>query len=122
MINKVSKHIGNDPIRTDCNKCLCKDVCKKLDYYEYPWNDCKYFKDENHFIEVPCNINEPLYRIRAIYCLDCESDECPKSPKEIVEKEFEIAWLHTLNKQWGKTIFQTREEAEKAQKELTGKD
>ena len=76
---------------------------------------CKAFKDKSRFVELPCKAGDIVYCFEP--CFD--TDNHPKLKvveKEIIELKI-IATVFGLNfdiDSIGKTIFLTREEAEKA--------
>ena len=106
-----------------CSDCLHFEACElnsamrihlstiaqKNAYY------CKAFKDKSRFVELPCKVGDIVYCFAP--CFD--TDHNPKLKvveKEIVELKT-IATVFGLNfdiDSIGKTIFLTREEAEKA--------
>ena len=86
-----------------CVHCVHKDVCRysSLKYIEI---DCRHFKDKSLFVELPCAIGETVYMVD-IY------------DKIILKREFNIHWIYDF----GKTVFLTKEDAEKKLKEIEGK-
>lgn len=109
----------------NCKDCLFYDFCN--DYNEYPEYlryceqtmrrefKCSHFKDKSRFVELPCKVGDIVYCFAP--CFD--TDHHPKL--KVVEKEIielkTIATVFGLNfdiDSIGKTIFLTREEAEKA--------
>lgn len=87
-----------------CKDCLHVDVCKNI----YIFGDmpiCEHFKDRNRFVELPCKIGGELYRIKTV------------SGKKIVTEtqlNQNTFWRIVFGGEYGKTVFLTREEAERA--------
>lgn len=110
-----------------CKDCLHDKVCG---VYPHSWTEpgrsvpcyCKNFKDKAHFMELPCRVGETVYYIKSAFSYL----EAPKA--EIVRKiellDEQIVF-RTVNRCFnieniGKTVFLSREEAEKALKEQVG--
>ena len=114
---------------TSCKDCIHYEACKSQvprTFWDSEtfYHDCKYFKDRNRFVELPCKVGDTIYEIT-------ERKRNGKWNKVIVERVvngIEIGrsgfmtvicgttitvFLFDL----GKTVFLTREEAEKALKE-----
>lgn len=89
-----------------CKDCLCEIVCKYNDgVNEYCKGNCPHFKDRTRFVELPCKIGEYLYRIKTV-----------RGKKIITETQLSqnTFWRIVFGREYGKTVFLTREEAEKA--------
>lgn len=125
-----------------CKDCVCFDVCSIADIMgeNYCCPDCK---DRNQFVELPCKVGDTVYQI--VYCYDRSSYPATKYPDRYVEKE--VVGVHICdsrlrvnalsNKKYrdylivgicnavehipfakiGKSVFLTKEEAEKALEE-----
>lgn len=90
-----------------CKDCLHVDVCKNRDIFgDMPI--CKHFKDRTRFVELPCKIGEELYRIKTV-----------RGKKIVTETQLNqnTFWRIVFGGEYGKTVFLTREEAERALKE-----
>lgn len=90
-----------------CKDCLCGDVCSIAEVMgeNYCCPDCK---DRNRFVELPCKVGEELYHIKTV------------SGKKIItatQLNQNTFWRIIFGGEYGKTVFLTREEAEKALKE-----
>ncbi len=90
-----------------CKDCLCGDVCSIAEVMgeNYCCPDCK---DRTRFVELPCKVGEELYRIKTV------------SGKKIItatQLNQNTFWRIIFGGEYGKTVFLTREEAEKALKE-----
>ena len=107
---------------------------------------CHNFKDESKIIELPCSVGDTVYKIyynrRA--CNDCDKfssfygmdpmcndnkilfpeigDDkkciCNKHHLKIVEYKADLSWIIGQLDQFGKSVFLTREEAEKKLEEI----
>lgn len=103
-----------------CKECLHVDVCKSKDIFgDMPV--CPHFKDRTRFVELPCKVGDIIYEI-------CERRKCGEWKKVIVERvvhgiDVGIGGSMTARcgtsisvflSGIGKTVFLTREAAEKA--------
>lgn len=99
----------------NCKDCKCADICYKYrdicagrkTYNEYFDDDvtCSDFIDRNRFVELPCKVGEELYRIKTV-----------SGKKIITETQLNqnTFWRIVFGGEYGKTVFLTREEAERA--------
>lgn len=99
----------------NCKDCIHYDVCE----YEYPEfvhekedknadmeKECIQFKDKSRFSELPCKVGDTVYQV--------DSERIYESTvKRIIYDTDGIAFDERAI---GKSVFLTREEAEKAQK------
>lgn len=99
-----------------CKDCIHNDVCCRLikpsEFIEMAKqsNDCNLFKDKSKFIELPCFVGDPVYQV--------DSERIYKSKiKNIIFDTSNFAFDQSAV---GKTVFLSREEAEKALKEQVG--
>lgn len=91
----------------NCEKCIYYKACDFHFYLkEYPPNKCDLFKDKSRFIELPCKVGDTVYIIVNYHC----SAEF----RHIAECKFIVSLYDSL----GKTVFLTKEEAEKALEKL----
>ena len=103
-----------------CKECLHNSVCVML-FTE----NCEFFKDSSVFVELPCRVGDVVYCIDVIdyetvilgmveyfSALDGSGNGSMeiRMPKEVPD----IVSITCDWKQIGKTVFLTREEAEKA--------
>lgn len=79
-----------------CENCIHYEVCGK---YVAQVGSCDYFKDETLFIKLPCKVGTPVFIIN-------------KKMGYVYTGKFRIDDLA----QFGKRVFLTRAEAEKALK------
>lgn len=89
----------------NCKDCLYYEVCSVDESCLTDYVNCKYFKDRNRFVELPCKIGEELYRVKTV-----------RGKKIVTETQLNqnTFWRIVFGDEYGKTVFLTREEAEKA--------
>ena len=108
----------------NCKDCIHYELCRAEEACLPDYINCKCFKDRNRFVELPCKVGDTIYEIT-------ERKRNGKWNKVVVERVvngIEICrggfmtvrsgttvtvFLYDL----GKTVFLTREEAERALKE-----
>lgn len=126
-----------------CKDCLIADICYKYKdmrdgkktYSEYFGEDtyCEHFKDRSRFVELPCKVGNTLYMLNRnksniqemtldkpdIRCHCVKDDEFSCCMPICNDKENGICAyrFHLDFSEIGKTVFLTREEAERALKE-----
>ncbi len=134
-----------------CKNCLhyevCADVMKKELFIKEKMLKianpiCKCFLDKSKIIELPCKVGDTVYKFDDIvdvdFCNECESyyaggmgdypccektihgfrhSKCIKIVERVADEDFILCFL----KYFGKTVYLTREEAEKALKERESK-
>ena len=114
-----------------CENCLHYEACKSMvkviestTMYSIAMRVCNNFADKDLYIKFPCKVGTKVYAI-GTPCGDCEFvnvpmqeeviEICQKCEKrEIIECEF----ANELIDEFGKTVFLTREDAEKKLEEL----
>lgn len=94
-----------------CKDCMHEKVC---DYFEGDLNEegaenCVYFKDRNKFVELPCKIGDTVYGIDYP-----RGDIKVVVPEEVTGIAIETNCDFYKLTDFGKTVFLTREEAERA--------
>lgn len=125
-----------------CKECLCYDVCEARiaadeNYPERNYtenNNCSNFKDRNRFVELPCKVGNAVYetvfnrdktfshinthKVVGIHLGDFPDLRGHKRQEYLVThcKMMNLLSRIPLNK-LGKTVFLTKEEAEKALEE-----
>ena len=118
-----------------CKDCLHYEACKSQvprTFWdsELFYHDCKYFKDRSRFVELPCKVGDTLYMLNRnksniqemtldkpdIRCHCVKDDEfsccmpiCNDKENGICAYRFDLDFSAI-----GKTVFLTREEAERA--------
>ena len=116
-----------------CKDCFHYEACK--DMYEQIFinkfcdeNHCKFFKDKDKVIELPCKVGDTVWFIKSCFTYA----KSPMSGMVCMFKSFSKVGTITygvimdgsnINRSFttydiGKTVFLSREEAEKALKEL----
>lgn len=125
---KTTVRLGNDNVKENiCENCIKSDVCKIAEKYEKEpvegmyIEGCDYFKDRTRFVELPCKIGATVYvkmqfggyaegKVRDYsYFISCGF--CVVVTSEKFDKQ------HIPFSEFGKTVFLTPEEAERALKE-----
>lgn len=111
-----------------CADCLHYDLCNELNGVEYPGPCDYFFKDKNKFLELPCSVGDTLYDIYEAANNKGYEDEVIKELK-VPEIRINLdkrnrPWLIISNymfafEDFGKTVFLSREEAEKKLEKLT---
>ncbi|MGN0613716.1 MAG: hypothetical protein ACI4JB_07415 [Porcipelethomonas sp.] len=111
-----------------CKDCIHVDVCRRylmksevtpeelneIDNTEQSKKICDFFKDKSHIVELPCRVGE------TIYALGCPSEPIEAwtilSPSIAYEENGYIHHtpLNYVIHSIGKTVFLSREEAERA--------
>lgn len=118
-----------------CKDCMHEEVCNIFsgDLNEDGAEKCVCFKDRNRFVELPCGVGDTLYMLNRnksniqemtldkpdIRCHCVKDDEFSCCMPICNDKENGICAyrFHFDLSEIGKTVFLTREEAEKALKE-----
>ena len=95
-----------------CENCIHKGICSSYELYEEieyrPIVDnCSHYKAKDKVIELPCKVGDTVYKIGSIY-------RRGKEKFYIYQGEFGYSCI----RRFGDTVFLTKEEAEKALKEL----
>lgn len=112
-----------------CKDCLCSDVCietrDQIQMVAYQSrNDvekvCHNFKDKTRFVELPCKVGDTLYCDGIHFATHCAGEIHEFKVDNIitkVESYFRGETDYSFDfEDFGKTVFLTREEAEKALK------
>ena len=113
-----------------CKDCVHYDVCEfHLDEKTtMTVNECMHFKDASKFVELPCKVSDTVYICTCfgMWYAPHEIDKCEMKVTRIILANNSIVFEAMKDKynadtfiqrQIGKTVFLTREEAEKALKE-----
>lgn len=92
-----------------CKDCIHEKVCNYFDgdLNEEGAEKCVYFKDLSRFVELPCKVGDTVYQTDGIRIYENKIERIIFDTNNIGFDETSI----------GKSIFLTREEAEKALKE-----
>lgn len=93
-----------------CKDCMHEKVCNYFDgdLNEEGAEKCVCFKDLNRFVELPCKVGDTVYQTDGIRIYENKIERIIFDTNNIGFDETSI----------GKSIFLTREEAEKALKEI----
>lgn len=111
-----------------CKKCIHYVVCEAhLKLNDIPLELCGLFKDKSRFIELPCNVGDTVYEfykpVNQIIPYEIEDVHIDKEQTRYFATAFDIDYNKYLDEidfnedEIGKTVFLTKEEAEKALKE-----
>ena len=101
-----------------CKGCLKADVCKhKANLDKDPIigmsvEQCEYFKDRSKSVDLPCKVGEDLYRLKTINS---------KTIITTTQLNQNTLWRIVFGGEYGKSVFLTKEEAEKALEERSEK-
>jgi hypothetical protein len=122
----------------DCKECICYEACEALARYyddkDFPFGNCQIFKPKSRFIELPCAVGDTVYTNTAMQGWYYRDKDRPYSAKIVfiglnnseemggglfnVEYEKDGNMLQFRFSDIGKTVFLTKEKAEKALKAL----
>lgn len=100
-----------------CKDCIHYEACEDwaIEYGDnfFPFNNCQVFKPKSRYIELPCAVGDTVYRIytRSWVGEDKVDDFC------ITDRGlfyYDDKSRETSCDKFGKTVFLTKEEAEKA--------
>ena len=102
-----------------CKDCIHHGVCENYFYFNDAEDTCENFKDNSKFIELPCKAGDKIWLIHS--CCGSKWVENYNVLKVGITVEGIITDVGYDFKDIGKTVFLTKEEAEKALKERTQK-
>lgn len=115
----------------NCENCYHFHMCD-LQYRLEEHQDCKHYKDKSLIIDLPCKIGDMVYKVNPLenaysQILVLKVLAIELSDKEVVDlkitkkyrNDFKNYYSATFD-DFGKTIFLSREEAEKKLKEYEG--
>lgn len=114
-----------------CGDCIHYEVCYDRSY-SADWckvrneveKHCEYFKDDSCFVKLPCKVGDTVYRIGSgdysgeIFEWDVEHIEIYADELVIIDDSDNVISPCEIHK----TVFLTREEAEKALAEQKGEN
>lgn len=122
-----------------CKDCIHYEICQIFsDQYgisKVSPIDCGYAKDKSLFFELPCPIGSEVYVIENCTCGSHYEEVCESNPRPKMKKHIEAVKLPSKRTvrcaklfvrpfkaeymfKIGKTVFLTREEAEKKMEEM----
>lgn len=99
-----------------CKDCLSYEVCKHRDVFgDMPI--CEHFKDRTRFVELPCKVGDTIYSIKNHHINECEVawiriDTRISITIRLMTKDY--IFYDVSRKDFGKTVFLTLEEANRA--------
>lgn len=111
-------------MKKTCNDCIHYDVCQYHIDEETTMtvNECSYgFKDKSRYIELPCVVGDTVYCIQPFYDHDRKKYKTIIKPR-VVDFVFTMPFMAESNgmilkeRDFGKTVFLTKEEAEQVLK------
>ena len=108
-----------------CRECLHYEVCSADESCLPDYVNCKYFKDRNRFVELPCRVGSIVYIIPTTgnRLKEITKAECISFSIGGVLNTSNLLFCGTSKSyfagfdRFGKSIFLTREEVEQALKE-----
>ncbi len=115
-----------------CKDCVHYEVCDWHRAYEgyldlFGAERCDYYQPKSRFVELPCEVGQTVWEVSPVIFVNISFKEfCDiKRNKEDIKVLERVATLEDIakwmtpcqltgEKPWGKTVFPSREEAEKA--------
>lgn len=107
-----------------CKECIHYEACEWFGhiYVEEMADDCLRFKPKSRFIELPCKVGQTVWVVSRYYKCDWHIHECLVDSITLYEKHTFLSLCEKGKRQnvfgeeksqIGKTVFLTKEEAEK---------
>lgn len=99
-----------------CKDCVHYEVCRSSD--NEPFDECNHFKSKSRFVELPCEVGQTVYFVGVL-----TQQIVPSKTMSILYNNggfhilCENGLVVTATEQLGKTVFLSKEDAEKALKE-----
>lgn len=103
-----------------CKDCLHYEVCSKMNANCDRAAHCEMFKDRSKFVDLPCCVGDTVYSIKNNHINECKVvwiKIATKSSIEIRLNTKDFTFYDVSPKDFGKTVFLTKEKAEKALEE-----
>lgn len=117
----------------DCNTAYEVDRCQRYVAFR-KLADYEDAEEQGLLLRLPCKVGDTVYCIFIRYtkctinnrefdeydCQGCQQDECDSKIEQYIQdmRAYSLDWIVTNLKNFGKTIFLTREEAEAKLKEM----
>lgn len=117
----------------DCDTSYEVDRCQRYVAFR-KLADYEDAEEQGLLLRLPCKVGDTVYCIFGRYtkctinnkefdeygCQGCQQDECDSKIEKYIQdmRAFSIDWIVTNLKNFGKTVFLTREEAEAKLKEM----
>lgn len=108
-----------------CGDCIHLKVCEDIDdgiqMCCTNHKGCEHFKDKSRYIELPCVVGDTVYCIQPFYDHDRKKYKTIIKPR-VVDFVFTMPFMAESNgmilkeRDFGKTVFLTKEEAEQVLK------
>lgn len=103
-----------------CKDCLHNPVCDLLrsngerDAASFQLSGCDHFKDRSRFVEVPCRVGDLVWVLRSYHGVKHPQQGRVSELILTPNLRLMISVKHIARGEWGKEVFATCEEAEKA--------
>lgn len=107
----------------NCKDCLYEEACVFSSVTESA-EHCRHFKDKSRFVELPCKVGDIVYFHEFLQTDDCDGHYFVDQAKvSRISIDYNGLILSVWNRIFvlsdiGKTVFLTREEAEKKLEEM----
>lgn len=116
----------------------CEPDCEEIDAVYRKLKDYEDAEEQGLLLRLPCKVGDTVYCMFSRYnkcthnnkefdeydCQGCQQDECDSKIEKYIQdmRAYSLDWIVTNLKNFGKTVFLTREEAEAKLKEMEEKD
>ena len=119
-------------IESICNKCIHRNVCEFNEPYE-ECGACNHFTDKSRFVELPCKVGDTVWvlnqrlgqvfenTVTGIY-IKSESDSENHVTLRHINKLHAESYRSFAFRQFGRTVFYTKEKAKAKLAERTGEE
>lgn len=107
-----------------CKDCVHYEVCVSSD--NEPFDECNHFKPKSRFVELPCAFGDVIYMLvtRKTHSFEYEFEN---GKRKMIKQQNQHTFIKRTSfmesnffkvlEGWGKTVFPSKEEAEKALRE-----
>lgn len=116
----------------------CEPDCEEIDAVYRKLKDYEDAEEQGLLLRLPCKVGDTVYCMFSRYnkcthnnkefdeydCQGCQQDECDSKREKYIQdmRAYSLDWIVTNLKNFGKTVFLTREEAKAKLKEMEKKD